>query len=113
MYPERDLRANEDDDRLQHVASKLEKRIDGLLGLGFRFAARGQEERMASGALNRIVGAVLEHLRDADDGEDRNEGNRRIADQGDDRKDEQRAADADVLEYSRYQKGLKQKADNV
>src|SRR5262245_37105499 len=95
------VETNEYHTRLKEITCPPEERVDGLLGFVFRFAARRQKQRVACGVLDRIVGTVLENLRDADDAEDRNKRDRQIAAERDQREHEKRAAHADRFEHAR------------
>src|SRR5690606_23067862 len=53
-----ECRARPDDARLRDVARAHEERVDRGLGLVLGVARRRQEERLAHGVLERVVGAV-------------------------------------------------------
>ena len=67
---------------------------------------RRQEQRAPHGVLQRVVGGVLGDLGHADEGQHRGEREQPVAAEREHRQDEQRAADAEVLEDARHQEEL-------
>ncbi len=96
----------DDGNAREQVAGAPEECLDSLQCFVLRVPGRRQKQRAPDRVLQRIVRGVLRDFGDSNHREHGCEGKEAVAAERDQRQDEQRAADAEILEYARDQEEL-------